>query len=202
MSVTPLPATRPTRPLTVSRQYVVDARDHVVGYRISYVPTADGAPASPTLLEAAEVVDDLLTVVDPAQPVAGNTAYLPLTREMLLGGVIPPVDPTRVLLRVRYEDAIDVQLAPVIADVAERGYKLELDELPGRGINFEVLRQFHAVAIDLNRWALDDAAAVLPHLRYRNTLAMATGLDTPQQREAARGLGFAWFCGSVFGAPR
>ena len=77
---------------------------------------------------------------------------------------IPPVDPTQVLLRVRYEDATAEQLAPAIADAASRGYKLELDELPGRGVNLELLRHFHAVAIDLGDWSLEDAAAVLPHL--------------------------------------
>lgn len=198
----PLLADRPNAsPVLVSRQPVLDARDRVVGYRISYSLLSDGVPVTPTPLETAEVVDELLAVIDPEERVGGNMAHLPLTREMLVRGEIPPVDPTQVLLRVRYEDAIAEPLAPVIADVARRGYKLELDELPGRAINFEMLRHFHAAAIDLGRWTLDDAAAVLPHIRYRGAIPLATGLRTHEQREAARGVGFEWFSGPFFCTP-
>lgn len=187
--------------MLVSRQPVLDARDRVVGYRISYSLISGGVPVTPTPLETAEVVDDLLAVIDPEERIEGHMAHLPLTHEMLVRGEIPPVDPTQVLLRVHYEDAIAERLAPVIVDVARRGYKLELDELPGRAINFELLRHFHALAIDLRYWTLDDAAAVLPHLGYRNTLALATGVSTHEQRESARAIGFEWFSGPFFCTP-
>ncbi len=187
--------------MLVSRQPVLDARDRVVGYRISYSLLSNGVPVTPTPLETAEVVDDLLAVVDPQERTAGNMAHLPLTREMLVRGEIPPVDPTQVLLRVQYEDAIAERLAPVIADVAKRGYKLQLEELPGRNFNLELVRHFHTVAFDLSRWTLEDATAVLPHLRYRHAIALATGVSTHEQREAARGVGFEWFSGPFFCTP-
>ena len=189
-------------PLLVSRQPVLDTSDRVVGYRIFYSLVSDGGmPVTPTALESAEIVDDLLAVIDPEERVLGNMAHLSLMREMLIRREIPPVDPTEVLLRVRYEDAIDPRLAPAIVDAASRGYKLELEELPGRGFNFELLRHFHAAAIDLSHWSLEDAAAVLPHLGYRSTLALATGVSTHEQREAAKRIGFEWFSGPFFCTP-
>ena len=188
-------------PLLVSRQPVLDASDRVIGYRISYSLISDGVPVTPTPLETAEIVDDVLDVIDPEERVLGNMAHLPLTREMLARHEIPPVDPTQVLLRVRYDDATDERLAPAVADAVSRGYKLELDELPGRGFNFELLRHFHAVAIDLGRWSLEDAGAVLPHLRFRATVALASGLSSHEQREDARRLGFEWFTGPFFCTP-
>src|SRR5579859_6365715 len=104
MSV-PLLADQPQpSPVLVSRQPVLDARDRVVGYRISYSLLTHGVPVTPTALETAEVVDDLLAVIDPEERVTGNMAHLQLTSEMLVRGEIPPVDPTQVLLRVRYAD--------------------------------------------------------------------------------------------------
>jgi EAL and modified HD-GYP domain-containing signal transduction protein len=188
-------------PVLVSRQPVLDSRDRVVGYRISYSLLNDGMPVTPTPVEAAAIVDEVLAVVDPEERVHGNMAHLPVTREMLARKELPPVDPTQVLLRVRYEDAIDEALAPVIVDAAGRGYKLELDELPGRGINMELLRYFDTVAIDLDQWTLEDAAAVLPHLGYRGTLALATGVSSHQQRDDAKRVGFEWFSGPFFCTP-
>src|SRR5579875_2616341 len=97
-------------PLLVSRQPVLDANDRVVGYRISYSLVSDGFPVTPTPLESAEIVDDVLEVIDPEERVLGNMAHLPLTREMLVRREIPPVDPTQVLLRVRYAEAVDAEL--------------------------------------------------------------------------------------------
>ena len=188
-------------PVLVSRRPVLDAQDRVVGYRISYSLLSDGVPVTPTPLEAAAIVDEVLAVIDPEERVHGNMAHLPLTHEMLMRRELPPVDPTQVLLRVHYEDAIAESLAPVVADAASRGYKLELDELPGRRINLELLRYFDTVAINLDRWSLEDAAAILPHLGYRGTLALATGVGTHEQREDARKVGFDWFSGPFFCTP-
>jgi EAL and modified HD-GYP domain-containing signal transduction protein len=188
-------------PVLVSRQPVLDARDRVVGYRISYSLLNGGVPVSPTPLETTEIVDEVLAVIEEEERVLGNMAHLPLTREMLERREIPPVDPTQVLLRIRYEDAMVGPLVPAIADVANRGYRLELDDLPGRGVNLGMLRIFHAVAIDLERWSLDEVAAILPHLRSRGTLAHATGVTSHDQRQAAKQAGFDWFSGPFFCTP-
>lgn len=191
----------PTPPVLVSRQPVLDARDRVVGYRISYSLLNGGVPVSPTPLETSEIVDEVLAVIEEEERVLGNMAHLPLTREMLERREIPPVDPSQVLLRIRYEDAMIGPLVPAIADAANRGYRLELDDLPGRGVNLEMLRIFHAVAIDLERWNLEDVAAILPHLGYRGTLALATGVTSHEQREEAKRVGFDWFSGPFFCTP-
>ncbi len=188
-------------PVLVSRQPVLDARDRVVGYRISYSLLNNGIPVTPTPLETTEIVDEVLAVIDDDERALGNMAHLPLTREMLKRREIPPVDPAAVVLRVRYEDAIAPALLPIVVDANNRGYKLELDHLPGRAINFDLLRLFDTVAIDLEKWSLDDAAAVLPHFGYRNVLALATSVSTHEQREAAKRIGFEWFTGPYFCTP-
>jgi EAL and modified HD-GYP domain-containing signal transduction protein len=188
-------------PVLISRQPVLDARDRVVGYRISYSMLNGGVAVNPTPLETTEIVDEVLAVITEEERVLGNMAHLPLTREMLERREIPPVDPGQVLLRVRYEDAAGGVLVGAIAEAANRGYRLELDDLPGRGVNLEMLKIFHAVAIDLERWSLDDVAAILPHLRYRGTLALATGVTSHEQRSAAKSVGFDWFSGPFFCTP-
>src|SRR5215469_13202530 len=92
-------------PVLVSRQPVLDARNRVVGYRISYSLLSGGFPVMPTAEEASSMVDDVLSVIDQEERIFANMAHLPLTREMLLRGEVPQVRPEQVLLRIRYEDA-------------------------------------------------------------------------------------------------
>lgn len=188
-------------PLLVSRQPVLDAHDRVVGYRIAYSLLSDGAPVVPTPVETVAIVDDVLAVIDPLEHVSGNMAHLPLTHEMLMRSELPPVDPEHVLLRVRYEDAIAERPARLIAEATRRGYKLELDGLPGRGFDLDLLAHFEVVEIDMASWSLEDAATVLPHMGYRRTLALAAGVSTHEQREAAKRIGFEWFSGPFFCTP-
>jgi c-di-GMP phosphodiesterase len=188
-------------PVLVSRQPVLDVRDRVVGYRISYSLLSGGFPVMPTPDEAVAIVDDVLSVIDRDERVLGNMAHLPLTREMLLRGQVPQVRPEQVLLRIRYEDATAQPLVPVIESAASLGYKLELDGLPGPGVDLGLLDYFKTVEIDLGSWDMDEAAGVLTRIRRFGTLGLAAGVNTHQEREQARQLGFDWFSGPFFATP-
>jgi c-di-GMP phosphodiesterase len=188
-------------PVLVSRQPVLDVRDRVVGYRISYSLLSGGFPVVPTADEAVGIVDDVLNVIDRDERVLGNMAHLPLTREMLLRGEVPQVRPEQVLLRIRYEDAIAQPLVPVIEGAASRGYKLELDGLPGPGVDLGLLDYFKTVEIDFSSWDMGEVAGVLTRIRRFGTLGLASGVSTHQQRERARELGFDWFSGRFFATP-
>lgn len=188
-------------PLLVARQPVLDGRDRVVGYRISYALASDGVPAAPSAEAAVAMIGDMLGVIDRDEQVFGNMAHLPLSREMLLRGELPAVEPEQVLLRVRYEDAVSKPLIPAIESAAARGYKLELDGLPGPQLDLELLERFHTVEIDLSAWDIADAARLVARIRGHHTLALAAGVTTHNQRDQAKTLGFEWFSGPFFTAP-
>ena len=188
-------------PVLVSRQPVVDVRDRVAGYRISYAVLDDAGSASPTAALPAELLEDVLAVIGEEEHALGSRAHLPVSREMLLGGGVPEVDPNQVLLRLRYEDAVDPGLAGVLDRAVERGYELELDGLPGPEIDAAILPRFRAIELDLGRFPLQDAAVLVPQIRLRGTVALAAGVQTHEEREAARAVGFDWFTGPFFSTP-
>lgn len=190
-----------TPPVLVSRQPVLDAADRVIGYRISYSLLSGGFPVMPTPEEALTIVDDVLSVIDQDERVLGNMAHLSLTREMLLRGDVPQVHPEQVLLRIRYEDATAQPLIPVIESAASRGYTLELDGLPGPGVDLGLLDYFKSVEIDLATWDMDDIAGVMTRIKRMGSLGLASSVQSHQQREQAKRLGFDWFSGPFFATP-
>ncbi len=188
-------------PVLVSRQPVLDVRDRVVGYRLSYSLLSGGFPVMPTPEEAIAIVDDVLTVIDHDEQVLGNKAHLSFSREMLLRGELPEISPDQVLLRIRYEDAAMRPLIPVIERAARHGFELELDELPSSGADLGLLDYFSAVEIDVSRWAMRDAAGALERIQRARSIAVAAGVNTHAQRASARELGFEWFSGRFFATP-
>jgi c-di-GMP phosphodiesterase len=188
-------------PVLVSRQPVLDGRDRVVGYRVSYSVLNGGFPVMPNTDESLTIVEDILSVIDEDEQVLGNKAHLAFSREMLLRGEIPEIHPDRVLLRVRYEDAISDLVMPSIKEAASRGFELELDGLPGPDVNLRMLDTFSAVEIDLSRWNVDDAAGLLTRMQGVKAHGLASGVNNHNEREAARKLGFQWFAGPFFATP-
>jgi EAL and modified HD-GYP domain-containing signal transduction protein len=188
-------------PVLVSRQPVLDARDRVVGYRVSYALLSGGFPVVPEVDEAISVVEDVLSVIDHDEQVLGSKAHLSFSREMLLRGEIPQILPERVLMRIRYEDAICEPLLPAINEAANRGFELELDGLPGPDVDLRLLDNFTTVEIELARWNPDDVAGVLTRMRGVEAHGLAAGVNNHAERETARKLGFRWFSGPFFATP-
>jgi c-di-GMP phosphodiesterase len=187
--------------LLVSRQPVLDARDRVVGYRVSYSALAGGFPMVPTAQEALGAVDDVLSVIDDDERALGNKAHLSFSREMLLHAELARIPPDRVLLRIRYEDAVSELLIPAIKQAANRGFELELDGLPDPDVDLRLLDHFSAVEIDLSRWNIDEAGVMLTRTQGVQAHALAAGVNNHLEHAAAKELGFQWFSGPFFATP-
>jgi EAL and modified HD-GYP domain-containing signal transduction protein len=188
-------------PVCVARQPVLDARDRVTGYRISYAVLADDRPTTPDAAQARALADEALSVIGREEQVMGSMAHLPVTREMLLMGGVPPVRPDQVLLRIRYEEAVDESMVEVLERAAGRGYALELDGLPGPEFDVRLLDVFSTVEIDVSSWDLQDVTEAVPLIRDHHAVALAAGVRDHAQREHARSIGFEWFTGPYYAKP-
>jgi EAL and modified HD-GYP domain-containing signal transduction protein len=114
----------------------------------------------------------------------------------------PPIRPDRLLLRVRYEDAINAALAPTFDAIAARGYTMELDALPGPEFDLGLLEIFGIVEIDPAAWDEQALTDVIPQIRQRRRMALAANLPDHCARDAAQALGFDWFTGPFYGTPK
>lgn len=181
--------------MLASRQPVVDGDDRVVGYRIGYALHDEHGVGTPAA-EMLELVDDALSVIGNEEYAAGSRAYLPVSREMLLHrGDVPAVDPERVVLRVRYVDALDPAVVAVVSRARQRGYSFELDELTRTDFDPGILRHFETVEFNLGMLGMEQAAKLMPGLRIRGTAGLAAEVQTREQRDHARALGCRWFAG-------
>jgi len=186
----------------VSRQPVLDRHLRVTGYRIAYaLPDGAQRPASPAG-EAMSLFDTVLSVIGLERLVGQGVAHLPISREMLLALGTPPVRPDRLLLRIRYADATDPELEPMLQSAANRGYTLELDALPGPDFDLDLLDLFGVVEIEPAGWDRDDLAVVLPEIVRRHSSALAVNVRDHAERDRAGELGFTLFEGPFYGTTK
>ncbi|MGO9751376.1 MAG: EAL and HDOD domain-containing protein [Solirubrobacteraceae bacterium] len=179
----------------VTRQPVVDARTRVKGYRVVYGMLEDKLPCMPSGADALRLFNEVFSVMSLETLVGDSVAHVPITRDLLLMVGIPSICRDRVVLRVRYEDAVSSDLAPSLDRGFRRGAMLELDRVPGPEFDLKLLDQFGVVEIDLSRWSDKQIAEVMPEIVSRRGVALATNVRDQRQRDAARELGFEWFSG-------
>jgi c-di-GMP phosphodiesterase len=183
----------------LSRQPVLDADMQVVGYRIAYA-----LQERDRLLEAhpAMLFDTALSVIGLRGLVGERTAHLPISGQLLLALGAPPGRPERVMLRISHRDALDPDVWPLVELAAERGYALELDDLPGPEVDPRLLELFSVVELDTVAWAGDAVAGLARELCRRGRTPLAGDLADHPARERARQLGCRWFTGPFHGTPK
>jgi EAL and modified HD-GYP domain-containing signal transduction protein len=204
MAVTSAPTQHQTAQgqVLVSRQPVVDGNDRVAGYRIGYALHDEHGPLTPAPGDTIELLDDLLAIIGSEEYALGNRAYLPVSREMLLHrGDVPPIDPDRVVLRIKYVDALDPAVVAVIAKAKARGYSFELDALTRTDFDPGLLRHFELIEFNLSVLGLAEAKALMPGMQLRGAVGLAAGVTTHVQRDQARALGCRWFAGPFLVTP-
>ena len=192
-------------PIFISRQPVLDEQRRVTGYRISYAGldrlAAAGAPRAMAEGSATRLFGDIVSVVGLEELVGESLAHLPISRELLLTLGVPPVRPDRVVLRVPHALAVDPELAPILESLCSRGYSLSLYDLPGPALDEELLRMFGIVEFDPGAWDPRALIAAVAGVSAERALPMAVGLDTAEDYERAKLIGFALFAGPFFASP-
>jgi len=122
---TMLPSGSDSRVVHVARQGILDARGHVIGYELLYRSgpqdpscTADGDFAGARLLADAVLDLRLDTITD------GRTAFINLTRSLLLNGAATLLRPEVAVFELREDISIDGDVIEACRSLSASGFRL------------------------------------------------------------------------------
>src|SRR4030095_13186161 len=107
-----------------ARQGILDARGHVIGYELLYrngaheTSCADGDFAGARLLADAVLDLRLDTITD------GRTAFINLTRSLLLNGAATLLRPEVAVFELREDIVIDAEVIEACSSLSSSGFRL------------------------------------------------------------------------------
>src|SRR5947209_12027373 len=134
----------------VARQPIFNHKLSVVGYELlfrgGYVhdsPITDPEKASAT------VVMNALTELDLGRLVGGKTAWVNVSREFILGGLVAAVPPGVVGFEIVESDLLEPELVEALRELKAKGYKLSLDHFFNRGESQAHLDLFDIVKLSM-----------------------------------------------------
>ncbi len=191
----------PDSEVLLSRQAVVDAKLRVCGYRVTYATPEDSGVSSADR-STTRLFGDVLTVVGLETLVGDHVAHLPISRELLLSLGVPPVGPDRVILRIDQSIASDPVIDEILHSLAARGYALAVDAIPSAGFHLHMLELFGTVEIAITGWNEGRLRMLVPSIVERRAIPVAVGVESHEQFDHARELGFELFTGPFLASPR
>ena len=171
----------------VARQGILDARGHVIGYELLYrggsqsIASAVDADLAGARLLADSVLDLRLdTITD------GRTAFINLTRSLLLNGAATLLRPEVAVFELRGDIGIDADVFEACHSLSSAGFRLALDDfLPGSPA--EALLPYAAfVKVDVTSLAKPDVRLLAARLAARGLPLVAQKVEHGGVRVDAR----------------
>jgi c-di-GMP phosphodiesterase len=193
------PVEETTASVAVARQPIFDRSESIAGFEILYrsltgpFTDAEGATSAVIVQSLADIGLERL--------VGDARAYINVTREFLLKVRPLPMPPDRVVLELVGTHSADPELLGALRDARDAGFRIALDGFrydPGLDPLLEV-----ASVVKLDVLALSGAALLkqVRELRQRGLTLIALKVESREEYDACRAMGFDGFQGYFFAEP-
>lgn len=188
----------------VGRQPVYDRTANVVGYELLFRADQDATSASQNGTEASsQVIVSAFTDFGLDQLVGKRLGFVNLTRDFLVGTLAVPFDTELAVLEVLETVDVDTAVVAGVAALAGAGYRIALDDFELGSGHEQLLPLASYVKLQVAGW---DPAAVRSAVQacrgYPGVQLIAERLETDDDLQFARDLGFDLFQGYLLGRPQ
>jgi c-di-GMP phosphodiesterase len=187
----------------VARQPIFDRALKVSGYELLFrhgpgdaamVLDAEGATAS--------VVLGSLTEIGWERIVGARTAWINVTREFVLSGLLSAVPPAHVMLEILEDQLIDDRLVEACHELKAKGYRLALDDFAYTPSAVPLLRLVDAVKLDVLALGAEGMREHVALLRPYGVTLLAEKVETTDEHALCMSLGCELFQGYFFCKPQ
>lgn len=184
-----------------ARQPIFDSDLKIVGYELLYrgllgnlAEFEDGSEAS------AKVLVNALTEVDLLEVVAGQRAFVNFTLDML--SAVPDFAKKHLVIELLEDIPVTASLLDKLRELNSRGFTIALDDYGSRAYPRELLNLVDVVKVDLVNIAPADLPELVDSLEPYNVQLLAEKVETLDEYNHCRELGFEMYQGYFFSRPQ
>lgn len=188
----------------IGRQPIHDGDGALVAYELLFRSHSQAKGATARGAEAtSQVIVNAFSEFGLERLAGPNLCFINLTREFLVGELPLPFDSGSVVLEVLETVQIDDEVIEGVRRLAAQGFAIALDDF--------VLGNDHERLLEVASYVKLEVSGIDPELlreriavcrAYEGVHLVAERLETEEDLEFARGLGFEFFQGYLLGRPR
>ncbi len=186
-----------------ARQPIFDVQRELIGYELLFrdglnnvFPEIDGDEATSRLVEGSQFtfgLDDLTNQ---------RPAYINFTLETLAKGYVQMLAPEQVVVEILETVQPGKRLLACVKELKEQGYTLALDDYHHQNVWRHFFPYIDQIKVDLLATDLEQIHAIKTAIQdFPNIDLVAEKVETYEQFELAKSLGFKYFQGFFFAKP-
>lgn len=187
----------------VARQPIVDSRLSVIAYELLYRSAPQAGP--PALLDGSlatsRVIVDACLEIGLDRLTGSVPAHINFPRELLISDAPLPVNPRRVVIEVLESVTVDAEVVAALSAWRQRGHRIALDDFSLEDSDIGLLAFAHIVKLDVQQLDGRRLERTYRELRGRKLTLIAEKVETVEEFERCKALGFDAFQGYFLGRP-
>lgn len=187
----------------VARQPIFDRQDRLVAYELLYRgnPAENRATGASSTQMAADTLVRTLLSMGLDRVTGGKTAFVNVSREVLLSEQFQVLDPGSVVIELLETIACDAETQPACAELVRRGYTLALDDFEYQPSYDPLLRLARVVKLDVLDRPVERLRETIYQLRPFDVHCLAERVENAEVHAGCMELGFELFQGYFYARP-
>jgi len=187
----------------IGRQPIMDVKQHIIGYELLFRHSADADSAvfEDELKACSNVLVNTMGDIDVQWLLGDKLAFINVNEAMLMSEFIELMPPQRTTLEILRTVVAGDAVIERCRELHKLGYKIALDN-PQLSAQLEPLTQFaNFIKIDSLSVTTQEARKLFQQYAAPNILMVAEKIETLEQFEAYKEIGFRRFQGFYFARP-
>lgn len=187
----------------IGRQPILDEKQQIIGYELLFrhSATATDAIFEDDLKACARVLVNTLSDMGAQWLLGDKLAFINVNEEMLHSGMLELLPPKRTVLEILETVPATDAVIQRCKELREQGFLIALDDHIPTSALAPLLGCCDFVKIDIMQTGLETAAQIFAQLKSLPLKIVAEKVETRQQFEACKKIGFHFFQGYYFAHP-
>ena len=191
-----------TDEIFVGRQAIYNRKLDTYAYELLFRDgESSGANVTDGNRATSQVINNAFLVIGLEQVVQHHFAFINLTREFLLSEIPFPLPPGKVVLEVLEDVAVDAELVISLEEFKNKGYIIALDDFVLTEKNRILIPFADIIKIDLMALTQHELIEQVKAFKQYKVKLLAEKVETKQEFELCKQLGFDYFQGYYFSKP-
>ncbi len=194
-----------TNSIVIARHPIFDTQLNVIAYELLFrhtqSATESGIDAFNGDRATSLVINHTFMELGIERVVGDKPAFINLTRTFLTGAMPIPFDNSQVVLEVLEDITVDDVVIHAVETLVERGYRIALDDFIFHESLQPLIRLCHIIKVDILALSKTELIACVAQLQDASVDLLAEKVETREQYQLCRQLGFKYFQGYFFCKP-
>lgn len=188
----------------VGRQAIYSCKGKIEAYEILYRPTDENASQVLDGERAtSEVILHALITIGLERLVGTHPAFINITRQLILGQQLWLLPSDKIVLEILEDVVVDQQLLEAVRTLSAAGFRIALDDFVYNESSLLLVPLADIVKLDVLATPEKELQALVSHLRAAGVKKLlAEKVETAEQYQYCRALGFDFYQGHFFSQPQ